>query len=100
MPAVTVDPEVNGFDPSRVLRDFDWGKTRRLAGGRTLREWELTAYDKQIEIIPGVKYAAWTYNGRVPARRCARGKATSSGFVSSTRARTRTRSTSTASTLR
>ena len=27
----TVDPKVNGFDPSAVLRDFDWGKTRRLA---------------------------------------------------------------------
>jgi FtsP/CotA-like multicopper oxidase with cupredoxin domain len=66
MPASTVDPEANGFDPSLVLRDFDWGKTRRLAGGRTLREWELVASDKEIEIIPGVKYAAWTYNGRVP----------------------------------
>ena len=61
-----VDPEVNGFDPSAMLRDFDWGKTRRLAGGRTLREWELVAYDKEIEIVPGVRYAAWTYNGRVP----------------------------------
>jgi FtsP/CotA-like multicopper oxidase with cupredoxin domain len=61
-----VDPKVNGFDPSVILRDFDWGKTRRLAGGRTLREWELVAYDKEIEIVPGVKYAAWTYNGRVP----------------------------------
>jgi FtsP/CotA-like multicopper oxidase with cupredoxin domain len=66
VPVSTVDPEVNGFDPSRILRDFDAGKTRRLAGGRTLREWELVAYDKEIEIIPGVKYAAWTYNGRVP----------------------------------
>ena len=62
----TVDPEVNGFDPTAMLRDFDGGKTRRLAGGRTLREWELVAYDKEIEIVPGVKYAAWTYNGRVP----------------------------------
>ena len=62
----SVDPEVNGFDPSRILRDFDWGKTRRLADGRTLREWELVASDKEIEIIPGVKYAAWTYNARVP----------------------------------
>jgi FtsP/CotA-like multicopper oxidase with cupredoxin domain len=62
----TVDPKVNGFDPSVMLRDFDWGKTRRLAGGRVLREWELTAYDKEIEIVPGVKYAAWTYNGRIP----------------------------------
>src|SRR5215210_2817727 len=62
----TVDPKVNGFDPSVILRDFDRGKTRRLAGGRTLREWELVAYDREIEIVPGVKYAAWTYNGRVP----------------------------------
>jgi manganese oxidase len=62
----TVDPKVNGFDPGAIARDFDWGKTRRLAGGRTLREWELVAYDKQIEIVPGVKFNAWTYNGRVP----------------------------------
>jgi FtsP/CotA-like multicopper oxidase with cupredoxin domain len=62
----TVDPKVNGFDPTAIARDFDWGKTRRLAGGRTLREWELVAYDKQIEIVPGVKFNAWTYNGRVP----------------------------------
>jgi FtsP/CotA-like multicopper oxidase with cupredoxin domain len=62
----TVDPAANGFDPGAVLRDFDWGKTRKLAGGRTLREWELIASDKEIEIVPGVKYAAWTYNGRVP----------------------------------
>jgi FtsP/CotA-like multicopper oxidase with cupredoxin domain len=32
----------------------------------TLREWELVAFDKTIEIVPGVEYAAWTYNGRVP----------------------------------
>jgi FtsP/CotA-like multicopper oxidase with cupredoxin domain len=62
----TVDPKVNGFDPAAILRDFDWGKMRKLAGGRTLREWELVASDKTIEIVPGVKYAAWTYNGRVP----------------------------------
>jgi FtsP/CotA-like multicopper oxidase with cupredoxin domain len=66
MPNATVDPSVNGFDPSQILRDFDWSKTRRLAGGRTVREWELVASDKEIEIVPGVKYAAWTYNGRVP----------------------------------
>jgi len=62
----TVDPTVNGFDPSAMVRDFDWGKTRRLSGGRMLREWQLVAYDKEIQIVPGVKYAAWTYNGRVP----------------------------------
>ncbi len=62
----TVDPKVNGFDPSAIIRDFDWGKTSRIRGGRMLREWKLVAYDKEIEIVPGVKYAAWTFNGRVP----------------------------------
>ena len=61
-----VDPRVNGFDPSAIVRDFDWGKTRQVAGGRTLREWQVVAYDKEIEIVAGVRYAAWTYNGRVP----------------------------------
>jgi hypothetical protein len=64
--STTVEPAVNGFDPSAIMRDFDWGKTRRLAGGGMVRKWELFAYDKQIEIVPGVKFSAWTYNGRVP----------------------------------
>jgi len=61
-----VDPRANGFDPAEIVRDFDRGKTRRITGGRTLREWEIVAEDKEIEVAPGVKYAAWTYNGRVP----------------------------------
>jgi FtsP/CotA-like multicopper oxidase with cupredoxin domain len=72
----TVDPSVNGFDPQEILRDFDWGTTRRTATGRTIREWELVAQDKEIEVAPGVKYAAWTYNGRVPGPtlRCREGE--------------------------
>ena len=62
----TVDPRVNGFDPSELARDFDLGRTSRLPDGRTLREWDLVAIDKEIEVAPGVKFAAWTYNGRVP----------------------------------
>lgn len=61
-----VDPAANGFDPHEIVRDFDRGKTRRTATGRTVREWELVAEDKEIEVAPGVKFAAWTYNGRVP----------------------------------
>ncbi len=61
-----VDHAANGFNPTEILRDFDMGKTRRLPGGRVLREWEIVAQDKEIEVAPGVKYAAWTYNGRVP----------------------------------
>jgi FtsP/CotA-like multicopper oxidase with cupredoxin domain len=79
----TVDPAVNGFDPGHVIRDFDWGKTRRLAGGRTLRRYELVAYDKEIEIVPGVKFKAWTYNGRVPGPtiRCREGDELEIHFV-------------------
>jgi FtsP/CotA-like multicopper oxidase with cupredoxin domain len=62
----TVDHAANGFNPTEMLRDFDWGKTRRLASGRVLREWTLTATDKEIEVAPGVHYPAWVYNGRVP----------------------------------
>jgi len=61
-----VDHAANGFNPTEVLRDFDSGRTRRMAGGRVLREWDVVAEDKEIEIAPGVKFAAWTYNGRVP----------------------------------
>ncbi len=62
----TVDHAANGFDPHELVRDFDWGKTSKTAGGRTVREWTLTAQDKDIEIAPGVTFAAWTYNGRIP----------------------------------
>ena len=61
-----VDHGANGFNPTEVLRDFDWGKTTRLGSGRVLREWTLVAADREIEVAPGVSYPAWTYNGRVP----------------------------------
>ena len=61
-----VDHDANGFNPTQILRDFDHGKTRRLASGRTLREWTLVAADKEIEIAPGIRFPAWTYNGRIP----------------------------------
>jgi FtsP/CotA-like multicopper oxidase with cupredoxin domain len=71
-----VDHRANGFHPTELLRDFDHGKTRRLASGRVLREWELVAADKEIEVAPGVRYEAWTYNGRVPGPtlRCREGE--------------------------
>ncbi|HYP54680.1 MAG TPA: multicopper oxidase domain-containing protein [Solirubrobacterales bacterium] len=65
-PGRAVDHRRNGFHPTELLRDFDYGKTRRLASGRVLREWEIVAHDKEIEVAPGVRYEAWTYNGRVP----------------------------------
>src|SRR5438128_11519239 len=54
-----VDHEANGFHPAELLHAFDHGKTRRLASGRVLREWELVAQDKEIEVAPGVGFPAW-----------------------------------------
>ena len=70
-----VDNKANGFDPSLIVRDFDGGEVSTTDDGRTLREWHLIAVDKEIEIAPGVKYAAWTFNGRVPGPtlRCTEG---------------------------
>ena len=56
-----VDPRTNGFDPQAILRDFDEGT---VVNG--VREWELVAEEKTIEVAPGVQYDAWAYNGRVP----------------------------------
>lgn len=61
-----VDYGANGFDPRELVRDFDYGVTSRLASGRVLREWTLVAEDKELEVAPGVTFAAWTYNGRIP----------------------------------
>jgi FtsP/CotA-like multicopper oxidase with cupredoxin domain len=62
----TVDPQVNGFDPAELVRDFDWGTTRRLASGRVVREWTLYAADQELEVAPGVRFPAWSFNQRVP----------------------------------
>lgn len=63
----TVDHEFNGFDPLEMLVDWDYGDNiEDLGGGRKLREYNWKAIDKTIEIAPGVRYPAWTYEGRVP----------------------------------
>ena len=72
----TVDHERNGFDPDRILTDFDYGELKAGPDGRMVREWVVTAIDKEIEIAPGVFFPAWTFNGRVPgpAFRCVEGE--------------------------
>jgi FtsP/CotA-like multicopper oxidase with cupredoxin domain len=79
----TVDHRANGFDPHEILRDFDWGRTRRLASGRVLREWDLEAVNRDVEVAPGVSFAAWTYNGRIPGPtlRCREGERLRINFV-------------------
>lgn len=61
-----VDHDANGFDPSAMLTDWDTGTTELLPDGRTLRTFEVSAIDREIEIAPGIFFPAWTFNGRVP----------------------------------
>lgn len=77
MPTVVgeVDHERNGFNPTDILTDFDYGEVSTLENGQTLREYRIAALDKTIEIVPGIEFPAWTYNGRVPGPtlRCTEG---------------------------
>jgi FtsP/CotA-like multicopper oxidase with cupredoxin domain len=78
-----VDHKANGFDPQAVLRDFDWGTTTRLPSGRVLREWQLVATNHEVEVAPGIRFPAWTYNGRIPGPtlRCREGERLRVTFV-------------------
>jgi FtsP/CotA-like multicopper oxidase with cupredoxin domain len=62
----TVDHARNGFDPHELLTDFDGGEVSKDATGRTVREYQFVVFPKTIEVLPGVFFPAWTYNGRVP----------------------------------
>ena len=61
-----VDHARNGFDPTPMLTDWYTGTTETMPDGRTLRTFEVTAIDKEIEIAPGIFFPAWTFNDRVP----------------------------------
>ncbi|MEX2610248.1 MAG: multicopper oxidase domain-containing protein [Gemmatimonadota bacterium] len=63
------------FDPVRYLDAFDYGRASTLPDGRTLREYEMVAVDRELEVAPGVFFPAWTYNGQVPGPtiRCTEG---------------------------
>ena len=61
-----VDHARNGFDPSKVLYDFDYGEVSKGRNGQTVRDYTIVAQNKDIEIAPGLFFPAWTYNGRVP----------------------------------
>ena len=62
---VVGDVDLSRFDPTGFLRDFYRGELR-WEGGRTVREFEITAEDVEIEVAPGIFYPAWAYNGQVP----------------------------------
>ena len=65
------------FNPTAFLRSWNFsdlpqerrGKFYRetpRTDGSLLREYELVAVDREIEIAPGIFFPAWTYNGQVP----------------------------------
>jgi len=56
----------SGLDAHAFLEHFDRGAVSHTPEGQTVREYEITAVDREIEVAPGVLYPAWTYNGQVP----------------------------------
>jgi FtsP/CotA-like multicopper oxidase with cupredoxin domain len=70
-----VDHAKNGFHPDEILTDFDYGEVSTLENGQTLREYTIYAMNQTIEVVPGIAYEAWTYNGRIPGPtiRCTEG---------------------------
>jgi len=65
------------LNPTAFLRSFNFShlpeaerarfyRETRRSDGSLLREYELIAVDRDIEIAPGIFFPAWTYNGTVP----------------------------------
>jgi FtsP/CotA-like multicopper oxidase with cupredoxin domain len=65
------------FDPAVYLRSWNFSELEpddrkryyresERPDGSLLREYEIIAVDREIEIAPGVYFPAWTYNGQVP----------------------------------
>ena len=66
-----------GFNPAAYLRSWNFSnlvpgersryyKETPRPDGSLLREYEIVAVDREIEIAPGVYFPAWTFNGQVP----------------------------------
>jgi FtsP/CotA-like multicopper oxidase with cupredoxin domain len=54
------------MDPMKFLTTFDTGTVTRLPNGKIQREYRIVALDAEVEVAPGVRFPAWTYNGTVP----------------------------------
>ena len=68
---------LDAFNPSVFLRSWNFSDRTAADRGRyyretprpdgsLLREYDLVAVDREIEIAPGVFFPAWTFNGQVP----------------------------------
>src|SRR5690242_13638517 len=65
------------FNPTTFLRAWNFSdrpadernrlyKETRRPDGTLLREYQIVAVDRELEIAPGVFFPAWTFNGQVP----------------------------------
>jgi FtsP/CotA-like multicopper oxidase with cupredoxin domain len=65
------------LSPTRYLRTWNFAdldpaqrakyyRETKRPDGTMLREYEIYAVDREIEIAPGLFFPAWTYNGQVP----------------------------------
>jgi FtsP/CotA-like multicopper oxidase with cupredoxin domain len=68
-------PAGAGIDPTAFLRQFDYGTISKRPNGQTVREYKMIAMDRNLEVMPGLFYSAWTFNGQVPGPtlRCTEG---------------------------
>jgi manganese oxidase len=77
MPATVgeVDHERNGFNPTDILTDFDYGELSEMDDGQPLREYNVVSVDKTFELVPGIEFPGWAFNGRIPGPtfRCTEG---------------------------
>lgn len=78
-----VDHKANRFNPTDLLTDFDYGEVSTLPSGQTLREYKIVAANQNIEVLPGIEFPAWTYNGRIPGPtiRCTEGDRIRINFI-------------------
>ena len=54
------------FSDLTPSRRADFYKETPRPDGSMLREYQIFAVDREIEIAPGIFFPAWTYNGQVP----------------------------------
>jgi FtsP/CotA-like multicopper oxidase with cupredoxin domain len=68
-------PAGAGIDPTVFLRNFDYGLVTKRPSGQAVREYQIVAVDRTLEVMPGVFYSAWTFDGQVPGPtlRCTEG---------------------------
>ncbi|MEO5509424.1 MAG: multicopper oxidase domain-containing protein [Longimicrobiales bacterium] len=80
---VVGDIKPGGLDPDAFLTHFEYGREAASADGRRVREYEIVATNREIEIAPGLYFPAWTYNGSVPGPtiRCTEGDRVRVRFV-------------------